>query len=358
MVQSLARCRECGLPGKLAEGLEWGPGGLILLRGAKPLRLALLDQETAGSIQASLEERHTRDACLIAEVEAVREAAGRDHTGLKGRLSRYGAAKRKILESMEGDALLLGLGRIEVERFNPGEGGAVLLRRPFNLAITAAYVTGVLEDMDVRSYAMAIDTIGEMDFRLVLETGEQGDGDTQRISDGVKRRGASHPGGAGNMCERCGLPTHMADWRWDELHGSIQAGVDGRRVAMVPSCLFDAFERLDVAGGDVRTGVVGEAIYGATMKSLQAGSGDAYENGGLPPEVSGTEAMRERMSLRGWGAVVTTHFNGGEWRIEVANPVDDALIAGWLRAIYTVAMGREPGVEVSGGPRARRFELA
>jgi hypothetical protein len=107
-----------------------------------------------------------------------------------------------------------------------------------------------------------------------------------------------------------------------------------------------------------RAAVVEEAVYRTTVRSLQDGADDAYEGGDLPPDAGGNRRMCERMSVRGWGEVISSRFDGGEWRIEVADPVDDAIIAGWLRAIYTRAMGREPRLEVGGEPPARRFDLA
>jgi hypothetical protein len=358
LVQSLARCRDCGLPGKLAEGLELSPGGIILLRGARPLRLAMLDQDTARRIQTSLEERYSQEACLQVESEAVRAATSRDLTGLKGRLSRYGTLKRRTLEALEDNSLILGLGRIELEKFTPGEGGAMMLRRPFTLGITTAFVTGVLEEMDSCSYAIALEAAGEKDFRLVLEAMGPGDKVTQREVDAGRHKGASSGQGDGDRCRQCGLPSAMAAWRWDELYGSIQAEVGGRRIALLPACILDAFAQLERRGGKPRAGVVEEAVYNTTKESLQDGAGDAYDDEDLPPAASGVAALCKRISMRGWGEVTSNTLSGTGWRIDIVNPVDEALIAGWLRAIYTVAMGREPRLEVGGEPHSRHFELA
>jgi hypothetical protein len=150
----------------------------------------------------------------------------------------------------------------------------------------------------------------------------------------------------------------MTAWRWDELYGSIQAGRGDRRIALLPACVIGAFARLEGVEEPSRTAVVEEAIYLTTVRSLQDGADDAYGGGDLPPDAGGNQAMIERMGARGWGEVISSRCDGGDWRIEVADPVDDAIIAGWLRAIYTHAMGREPRLEVGGEPPARRFDLA
>jgi hypothetical protein len=45
------------------------------------------------------------------------------------------------------------------------------------------------------------------------------------------------------------------------------------------------------------------------------------------------------------------------WRVTVINPVDNALIAGWLRALYTVAEGREMRVRVKEDPAQTFFDI-
>lgn len=358
MVQSLARCRVCGLPSKLAEGLEWSPGGIILLRCAKPLRLVLLDEGTSRAIQQALEERLTWGACLIAETDAVRAAVSGVLTGLKDRLSRYGAFKKKTLEALEEHSLLLGLGRMELEKYTPGQGGAMLLRRPFVLGMTTAVMAGVLGEMEHCSHESTLQDVGENDFRLVLEAAEPGENQTHRPGDEDMRMVAGAYGEYRSRCRQCGLPAQVTGLRWDELYGSIQAGTGGRRVALLPACLLDAFAYLEGGGQGEREGIVQDAVFRTTRAVLQGGSSDAYEGVDLLPVENAAGALRDNAAMRGWGDVNMASLNGGDWRIEVVNPIDDALIAGWLRAIYTVAVGREPRLSVDGEPPLRVFQLS
>lgn len=358
MVQSLARCRDCGLPAKLAERLEWGPDGVILLRCVKPLRLALLDEETAHSLQESLLARFGGETCMKAETQAVRAAVSDILNSLKGRLSRQGAFRKKTLEALEEHSLLLGLGRMELEKYTPGQGGAMLLRRPFVLGMTTSVVIGVLEEMEQLSYTSSLREVSSSDFRLVLEAAEQADAGAQSRGGARGYAVKSGRGGDKGRCSQCGLPTSLAGLLWDELYGGIQAGTGGRRVALLPACILVASAQLE--GGSAREceGIVEGAVFRTTKAGLDGGADDTYEDKDVLVAANAADAMREKMTMRGWGKVLAAGLNGVDWRIEVMNAVDDALIAGWLRAIYTIAVGREPRLIVDGEPPLRIFQLS
>ena len=100
MVQTLNRCRSCGLPGKLAERLEWRSGGTITLARIRSLRLALMDASTMESIHAVVAAEAGDAAFMAAHKEAAHLVAGKVMAGIKGRLTRYGAIKKRALEAM------------------------------------------------------------------------------------------------------------------------------------------------------------------------------------------------------------------------------------------------------------------
>lgn len=356
MVQTLTRCRECGLPGKLAEDLEWRRGGIVVLRRFKSLRLALIDKLTVCDIHAALVDIVGAGSLLEVEKEATRAVAASLAIGFEGRLSRFGSLKKRILEAMEDYSLLLGMGRIELERFAPGEGGTMLLRRPFDLGITMAAVTGALEEMDQCAYTSAVSSVSEKVFRLTYEVAGHGEADEDRQGSAAAQTHPAADGEDPETCGRCGLPLSIAGLQWDEVYGVIQAGTGGRRVSWLPAYLLAAMDRIEgVSRG--REGVVEETVFNSVRKSLENGEDDFYESAAILQRESGAAAVREKIHMRGWGAVVGDKLDGKDWRIEVLNPVSEELIAGWLRALYTVAMGREPLIEVSGDAPLRCFEL-
>ncbi len=358
MVQTLARCRSCGVPVRIAECLEWQPGGEITIRRAKPLRLALLDARTMDDIVAGVTSVAGEDACVEAKKAATRTAAGRFVTGIRGKLSRYGAVKKRVLEAMESYSLLLGMGRIEVERLTPGEGGSLILRRPFEKGMVMAGIAGLLEEMDRCRYTGSLSVTGDDVYRLDLAVDESRGPVAGSPHEEALFRETRHGGAGYESCRLCGLPLSISPFLWDELYGVVDAGAGGRRVAFVPAYVLDTLGRLVRGEGDKGTeAFIEEAVFASTLGSLAGGTKDAYEGAGLLAGESCGKAALDIMRTRGWGAVAGDSLDGGEWRVEILDPVHDALVAGWLRAVYTVALGKEPKVEVREEPPYTVFEM-
>ena len=358
MVQTLARCRDCGLPAKLAEGVEWRPGGSIVLRRLKTQRLVLLDVRTMEGISAAYKAEVGTDACLTAGIEAAYVVTAGIVAGFKGRLSRYGVVKKRILEAVEDYSLLLGMGRIELEKFTPGEGGSLLLRRPFDIGVVMASLTGVMEGMDHCLYACALERISEDAYRLNMSAGGSASLEGGHRIEQPPRRRVGAADAEQNICRLCGLPSTLAQLQWDEVYGMVEADRGGRRVALLPLFILDTFDRLDGGGqGRKGKGLLEEAVFRSTVESLQSGTADAYEAPDIVPQDASATAAWAKFAMRGWGSVRSDSLVGEAWRIDVFNPVDTALIAGWLRALYTVAMGREPVVKLDEKPPTVTFEL-
>ena len=157
-------------------------------------------------------------------------------------------------------------------------------------------------------------------------------------------------------CGRCGMPLPVAGLLWDEMYGTIQAGIGGRRVALIPAFILASLERL--GDGQAGTGgVIEEAVFDSVRSSLEKGFDDFYESAADIQRGAESGEIRYRMNMRGWGAVTSCTMRKKDWRLEVLNPVSDTLVAGWLRALYTVAIGEEPRVVISGEPQQKAYEL-
>ncbi|MDD3718428.1 MAG: hypothetical protein PHP28_07180 [Actinomycetota bacterium] len=358
MVQTLSRCRECGLPGRLAESVAWGPGGLVVLRRMQGMRLAMLDERTLESVKAAMSGAVGAAAVQEAQRDAANAAASTQMRA-KGRLSRFGTAKREFLVRLEELSLLLGLGRVELEKFTPCEGGSMLLRMPFDLEMMAAAITGALERMDQCVYAVEVSGIGENVFRLALEAKGRSEDNALKRVHAVSHGRIDAGGGDGERCGQCGLPVCLAGLCWDEMHGVIRAGADGRRLVLLPHCMLAAQEHLVEAPAGVAASMQ-EAVFRSVRAGMEYGEHDGYEkalNGGKAGSEGWCGSVGGMLAMRGWGALAGIASEGDRWRIEVMNPVSDGLVAGWLRALYTVAVGREPLVTASGDASLRLYEM-
>lgn len=357
MVQTLARCRSCGLPAKLAESIEWRGGGGIVFSRMRSLRLAMLDERTMDGIHQAVAAQVGEDAITEAEREYTRIVAGRILAGIRGRLTRYGAIKKRALEGMEEYSMLLGMGRMEIEKFTPAVGGTLNLHRPFNLCVSVAGVTGTLEEMDRCRYDAEITATGEHSRRLdlhVMETQDVKAGPQRDIPLYVGRKGAGKREG----CHLCGLPPFVSQLVWDELYGVVTAGIRGRRVAFVPAYILAALaDTLADPGAGERPALLEEVVFDATRKSIEGGTDDAYESADVIPREGDARAAWESMSMRGWGEVVESELLGESWRVDVAGVVDGGLVAGWLRALHAAATGKETSARVETGKEYTTFRL-
>ncbi|MBN2027546.1 MAG: hypothetical protein JW854_12370 [Actinobacteria bacterium] len=346
MVQTLARCRSCGLPAKLAERIEWRDGGIIVLGRMKSMRLAMLDAQTMESIHNAVAAETGEESITEAEKEYTRIVIGKLMAGIKGRLTRYGAIKKRVLEGMEEYSILLGMGRLEIEKFTPGAGGLLNLHEPFNISMVVAGVTGTLEEMDRCGYAAEITAIGANSQRLdlrVVETHGTKAVSRKPFPDNQSLKGVEKQQG----CHLCGLPSFVSQLIWDELYGVVTAGVRGRRVALVPVFLLEAItDPIVEAGKGSRQELLEEAVYNATAITLEGGTGDAYESADLIPRNGDAQAAWDSLRMRGWGEVVGSSMSGESWQVDVAGVVNAGLVAGWLRALYAAATGEKASATI------------
>jgi len=317
----------------------------------------MLDASTMESIHRAVSAEAGEESIQEAEKESTRIVVGRLLAGIKGRLTRYGATKKRALEGMEEYSMLLGMGRMEIEKFTPGLGGTMNLQRPFNLSMVVAGVTGTLEEMDRCSYDAEITAVGAYSKRLDLHVSEtQGTrvGSSRDLPDYQIRKGVEKQRG----CHLCGMPLQVSKLIWDELYGVITAGIRGRRVALVPAYMLAALADPEVdAGKKVYSGLLEEAVYSATRMSLEKGTDDAFESTDVIPRNGDAQSAWDSMIMKGWGEVVGSSLLDDGWRVDVAGVIDGSLVAGWLRALHSAATGEEVSATIEVGEEYTTFKL-
>ncbi|MDY6795032.1 MAG: hypothetical protein SWK76_07105 [Actinomycetota bacterium] len=349
MVQSLSRCGSCGLPGKLAENLTWGCDGTIRLSGLKWVKLAFMDADCIRDIYDGLAVMLGSGSLDDGERDVTHLITGRLISGFKRKLSRYDILKRRILEAMEDYSLILGMGRIELERYTPVAEGSMLLKWPIHLNMVEAGIAGILECMDRCTYSYHTSVLSGGCYRLRFD---------------LKRKGTRHGGSLGKRetvvvnedgeelkrCEKCGLPCGMSVYRWDELHGVIEEGTEGRRMVFIPVDAINIMVRMgNDVGEDTGNGIVGEAIRSCTLRQLETGKESTAEGGGsgaVGADRKGIAEYMSRPSLWGWGHVEDAGISGEVWRICMTSPLPSPVITGWLSGLYTSAIGRRPLIDV------------
>lgn len=337
MVQTLSRCRSCGLPKPLVEMVEWLPGGTMAFKRLKALRLAAIDKDLYDRLYGALSQQGLQENGLLFESQkkATRYIAGKVLKGVKARVIRYSVVMKRALETMERYSLLLGMGRIEVERIKIEAGGSLLLKMPFNLYLLSAGIMGVLEQIEGRAYSHRLAQIGEETFKLIMDVCEDDDYDEGDF-EGMDLLSSVATGGDGlERCQQCGAPSALDYYNWDEIYGVIEDRRRGRRIALVPCYMLAAVKKASRYSENEVAEIMENAAYSSNLEQLKSGE-----------EHAGIEDLVNELPLKGWGQATAYDAEEGTWKVTVTNPLDVSLITGWMRAIYFFEMNREPRISV------------
>ncbi len=98
-------------------------------------------------------------------------------------------------------------------------------------------------------------------------------------------------------------------------------------------------------------GMEGVQYLRSVLRYLQYKRGTAAANESvaairdLQQQMPGGDPAR-LFSLKGWGRIDEAHRKEAGWLIGVFGPIDGGIIAGWLRALYTIALGKNPDLSL------------
>ncbi len=346
MVRSLTRCRSCGLPGILAENVDWRPNGTIMLKRLKRIRMVMLDASTLKGLCNATTLEKGLEIFYVEEKNATRYIINKLFSSVICKISRYDAMKKEIMELIENLSLLMGTGRIEVERYVPSQMLVMILKNPLNLHLVTAGIAGIIEEIDKCPYSYSHCDLGDNVFQLILEAADEGAFDKDSFGWLATEPPMDKNVRILDRCNQCGLPLAAGGFRWDELRGVVEAGEEWRRLGFLPGYTLAIMAKM-AAGSGAREdgGLLEEAIYSNTLMQLEAGMGDAYSGVDTVSslgKVGPSSDTWDVLQVRGWGVMEKARIDAKQWRVTIMNPVDKAILAGWLRAIYTIAVGKEP----------------
>ena len=348
MVQTLTRCRSCGLPKSLVEMVEWQPGGTMAFKRFTAVRLALIDEGFYDRMYGALSQRESQGDGGVFESQrkAARYVSGKVLKGLKSRVIRYSVVMKRALETMERYSLLFGMGRIEVERIKIEAGGSILLKMPFNRYLLSAGIIGVLEQIEGRAYTHTMSQMGEDVFRLDLDIREDDDYREEDLET-IDLLAPVATGEKGlERCQQCGAPSALASYDWDEIYGVIEDSRYGGRLGFVPCFTLTAVKKTAGYCEKEVADVMEDAAYSSTMEKLGGGKGDIV-----------VEELIGELAVKGWGQAALFADDEEAWKVTVNNPLDISLLAGWLRAVFFFSTEREPRISVTEMADSAEFTL-
>jgi hypothetical protein len=302
------------------------------------VRLAVIDKDLYDRLYRAFSQRESPGNGLVFENQkkATRYIAGKVLKGAKARIIRYSVVMKRALETMERYSLMLGMGRIEVERIKIEAGGSLLLKMPFNRYLLSAGIMGVLEQIEGRAYTHRLSQMEEETFKLIMDVCEDDDyeeGDFEWIHLlSPSTTGGDHL----ERCEQCGAPSSLDSYDWDEIYGVIKDTRQGRRLAFIPCYTLAALKKTAGYKPNEVAEIMENASYSSTLEQLKNAEDPA-----------GIEELIDRLPVKGWGQADALAAEEEAWRVTVINPLDVSLITGWLRALYYFEMNREPRISVT-----------
>lgn len=362
MVQSLTRCSSCGLPQELSESCVWAGDGSIRLRPFGGNRLAMVELPAIEIFWEKLISLEASEAFLLREKIAMRQMTAKIIEGIGAEVTRFGPLKKRALGIIEDLFAIMGLGRVEIERFSPGQEASILILPSVSPHLLSAGIAGILEELDNISYAYSFSDLGKKAYRLNL--GAAGDGQDYGAAREFYERGEEphleeYPYNAElEGCPICGIPCRLSDFKWDELLGTIEAGSAGRMVFLP----WQVIRAMAHAGDDEpdKKGLLEEAIYISAVEQCKHRTAAANESVEAICDLQQAKPrgdLDRLFGLKGWGRVDEASSKEASWLISVFEPIDSGIIAGWLRALYTITLGKDPDLSLVFHDNRVRYRL-
>lgn len=336
------RCRGCGFPFWLGRLIRWNDNGTITLRSRPDFRVLLIEADFLtrlfGAIQDEL-DLPVQEMVFAAQRDAARNVIDADLSGPFS-LARLGPLKRLTVRVFDRMAGWCGQCYSRTHVYRPGYFSEGVIRNPFNRELMAAVITGAFESLEGKPYRHA--------YR------KEGDGEIIRVEPDPGRELVKEPPptiplkpGTRRLdrCRRCGVPLAMRDLKWMEEEGIIMDIRKGVRMAFLDFYATTVvLEELSRRLGEDFAPIVVDTQRAFFLRHIwEEFLSERRRVLPMPPQELYPLAL-DTLALRGQGNPVMFSLEEGAFRVEIDNPFDPYLLAGFLSALYECAEGTTPRV--------------
>ncbi|MBN1289277.1 MAG: hypothetical protein JXA49_06555 [Actinobacteria bacterium] len=335
----LKRCPKCGIPVKIGRLMVWGKGGTMNTRAEPHIRMAIFHADVHESTVREIENtlgKPDKDLMYLAEKNVSKSF----FMGLPDRvpgfevLSRTTKFKQKLLEEIRKYAQLMGYGHVEIIDYDPGVGGTIRIKNPFNLDLVAAAVSGVFEFMEGKAFKCEWEKEGDGYYLVKTRVMEYAPLSTEQLP---VETFTGLPG-EGNLllCKGCNAPLILGEnFDWDEKEGVIKEKRTGRRYIILSTFslgrVFDELSR-----------EYGESVYDILVKAQRDWMYNHIEAIGLsmdePRDSEGFQTFFMDylgvFPVFGYGNPVSFDSDGDIIEITVEDPCNIYMMAGIIQGLY------------------------
>ncbi len=340
--ERMFRCGECGFPLWLGKLIRWNDNGTITLRNRPDFRVLLIEADFLtrlfGAVQDEL-DLPVQEMVFEAQRDAARNVIDADLSGPFS-LARVGPLKRLTVKVFDRMASWCGQCYSRTHTYKPGSFSEGVIRNPFNRELMAAIITGAFESLEGKAYRHSYHREGEAE-RIRVEPDP-----ARQLAKKPPPVTPLKPGSRRlERCPRCGVPLAMRDLKWMEEEGIIMDIRKGVRM------VFLDFYATTVVLEELssRLGVSFAPIVVDTQRAFflrhiwEEFLSERRRNSPLPPRELYRTAL-DALALRGQGNPVGYALEGGVFSVDIENPFDRNLLAGFLSALYECAEGKVPRV--------------
>ncbi len=154
-------------------------------------------------------------------------------------------------------------------------------------------------------------------------------------------------------CPRCGIPTPVSYYLWDERLGIIVSRLSGRRIILWPDYALEkmlkAFEH--ELGDEAREIIIGitREFWTDLIRSKGVGLSPQEQVDFLEANTQGRyEILLNRLAYQGYGRCTSVEIEESPYRvrIELVNPSTPMIISGVLAGMFEALEGRAVSVDM------------
>ena len=331
----VARCGRCGVPKRVGKEQRWLDNGVIRHAKDPDIRMIFYESENLDNLFRGVGEiigLPIEHIVIESKRRDVKEYTERTVPGIARKLVRrigFGVVARQLSNL----GLAYGFGAVSLgesrRNFDDDDYQVMYIRNPHSIAFFTGEVLGAWEAIDGRESCAVYERTGEDSFKVTCSIGRH----PLELSERLQHRHHLYkPGDVKlELCPSCGVPSKVAEYRWDLEEGTITHPRTGRRMTIISPTGIDAL----LADLEAE---LGEEIPAAVVEAQRRFAREFMADRDWETGLAG---MREMLALRGLGYLSRMEADEEGLRVTIRNSCMPLLMVGTVQGLYELVSGKE-----------------
>lgn len=335
-MNNLKPCKACGVPRKIGKDHIWNSDGTMTQRRDRDHRMLFIDSDGVEGLFANIERliRMPIDKMVIESKKRVTKdyisKLMRGSRGFLARLVGIGRIVRRVVEQ----GRVMGYGDIKVRVFNWKDSYLECeVANPYSIRLFSGDLKGATEAIRKVAGAVTYEEVEPGRFVIYNYVAPFAPELEERLLPSpIKRKQGDirH-----ELCEVCGVPKELSEFRWDIEKGTIRHAETGTRMAIFgPIGIQVIFDELE--------NELGEHIPDTIVKAQQMYT---VSNVNMSWRGSSQEELRRWLAVQGLGNLVSLEKTARGFSAKIENPAIPAVIVGSAAGFYESFTGKPVAAE-------------